>query len=113
MGGMVGAYIATAVDKVDQAMTGLARELRKIATSGPTDDEIARSKSYILGSHVIGLQRTSSQAMTMALMELYGLGWNDFERYPETVRNVTKNEIIKAAADYFDPTNMKQVIVSS
>ena len=113
MGGMVGAYIATAVDKVDQAMTGLERELRKIATSGPTDDEITRSKSYILGSHVIGLQRTSSQAMTMALMELYGLGWNDFEKYPETVRSVTKKEIVKAAADYFNPEDMNRVVVSS
>jgi zinc protease len=113
MGGMVGAYIATAVDKVDQAMAGLERELRKVAESGATEDEITRSKSYILGSHVIGLQRTSSQAMTMALMELYGLGWNDFERYPETVRNVSASEITKAAAEFFNPAKMKRVIISS
>jgi hypothetical protein len=33
---MIGAYIATSVDKTDQAFQGLERELRKISTDGPT-----------------------------------------------------------------------------
>jgi zinc protease len=110
-GGMIGAYIATSTDKVDQACAGLDRELRKISAEGPTDDEITRSKAYILGSHEVGLQRTSSQAMTMALMELYGMGWDDFETYPDLIRGVTGNEIKKIAAQYFDPKAMKRVIV--
>jgi zinc protease len=109
--GMVGAYIATAVDKVDQAAAGLRAELKKISEFGPTDDEVRRSKSYILGSHEIGLQRTSSQAMTMALMELYGQGWNDFLKYPEEIRSVTMEQIKKVAIQLFDPSNMKLVAV--
>ena len=112
-GGMIGAYIATATDKVDQACAGLDRELLKISTEGPTEDEITRSKAYILGSHVVGLQRTSSQAMTMALMELYGMGWNDFETYPDLIRGVTANEIKKIAAQYFEPSAMKRIVVGS
>jgi zinc protease len=110
-GGIVGAYIATAVDKYQQALTGLKSELEKMATGGPTADEVMRSKSYILGSHEIGLQRASSQAMTMALMEIYGLGWNDFERYPGMVREVTQAEIKKAAQDFFAPAPMNVVAV--
>ena len=111
MGGMIGAYIATGTDKVDQAMAGLEREMLKISTQGPTEDEIIRSKSYILGSHEIGLQRTSSQAMTMALMELYGLGWDDFSKYPAMVKQVTALEIKKSAADFFNPEAMLKVLV--
>jgi zinc protease len=112
-GGIVGAYIATAVDKASRAMSGLERELRKISSSGPTMDEIHRAKSYILGSHEIGLQRTSSQAMTMALMELYGMGWDDFLHYPERIRHVSVEEIKDAAQQYFDPSRMESVIVGA
>jgi zinc protease len=111
LGGMIGAYIATSLDKTEQAIHGLERELRKISTEGPTDDEIARSKAYILGSHEIGLQRTSSQSMTMALMELYGLGWDDFLHYPEAITGVDKLTIMQAAAEYFNPAKMRKVVV--
>lgn len=111
LGGLIGAYIATSLDKTDQALDGLARELRKISTEGPTDEEISRAKAYILGSHEIGLQRTSSQSMTMALMELYGVGWDDFLKYPEAVERTNMSTIRQAAAEYFDPKKMKKVLV--
>lgn len=110
-GGMVGAYIATAVDKVDQATVGLRAELARMASDGPTDEEMARAKSYILGSHEIGLQRTSSQAMTMALMALYGQGWDDFLKYPDRIRNVPVSQLKKVARQLFDPAPMKLVAV--
>lgn len=111
LGGMIGAYIATGVDKVDQAALGLSRELLKISLEGPTLEEITRAKSYILGSHEIGLQRTSSQSMTMALMELYGQGWDDFLRYPTSIKQVEANDIKKAAAEFFNPEKMHKVVV--
>ena len=110
-GGMIGAYIATAKDKIDQAIAGLDRELCKISTEGPTEDEITRAKAYILGSHEVSLQRTSAQAMTMGLMELYGMGWNDFATYPDLIRNVDPHQIKKVAGQYFNPSMMKRVIV--
>ena len=110
-GGIVGAYIATAVDKVDQAVAGLRAELERMAADGPTEEEIIRAKSYILGSHEIGLQRTSSQAMTMALMALYGQGWDDFLKYPEEIRRVPIEQLKKVARELFDPTPMKLVAV--
>jgi len=110
-GGMVGAYIATATNKVARARSGLERELHKISSRGPTLEEIERAKSYILGSHEISLQRTSSQAMTMALMELYQLGWDDFLNYPNRLRQVSEIELHAAAAHYFDPSRLKDVTV--
>lgn len=111
LGGMIGAYIATSTDKTEQALLGLEREMRKISTEGPTEEEITRSKAYILGSHEIGLQRTSSQSMTMALMELYGVGWDDFLRYPDAIEKVDMATIRQAAAEYFNPSKMRKVLV--
>jgi zinc protease len=111
LGGLIGAYIATSQDKTAQAFEGLDRELGKIAVQGPTADEVVRAKAYILGSHEIGLQRTSSQTMTMALMELYGVGWDDFVKYPSAVSVVDPSTIRQAAAKYFDPSSMHKVLV--
>lgn len=47
----------------------------------------------------------------MALMELYGQGWNDFLKYPEEIRSVTMEQIKKVAIQLFDPSNMKLVAV--
>jgi predicted Zn-dependent peptidase len=49
--------------------------------------------------------------MTMALMELYGLGWDDFSKYPAMVKQVTALEIKKSAADFFNPEAMLKVLV--
>lgn len=110
-GGLVGAYLACKPDKVDQAMQGLHHELSKISSGLVDDHELERSKNHILGSHEISLQRTSSQAMTMALMELYGVGWNDFERYPDEVRKVTKEDVLRIAKRLFGQTKPCEVVV--
>jgi zinc protease len=110
-GGLIGAYIATALDKVDQATAGLRQELQKMAAEGPSKEEMNRAKSYILGSHQIGLQRASSQSMTMALMELYGQGWDDFLKYPELIKGVPIDTLKKVARQWFDPSPMKLVAV--
>ncbi len=110
-GGLVGAYLACKPDKVRQALDGLYAELSKISSEAVTDEELERSKNHILGSHEIGLQRTSSQAMTMALMELYGVGWDDFERYPSTIRQVTKQDVLRVAKRLFGGVKPVEVVV--
>lgn len=110
-GGLVGAYLACKPDKVQQALQGLHLELSKISSELVSDQELERSKNHILGSHEISLQRSSSQAMTMALMELYGVGWDDFERYPDAVRNVTKQDVLRIAKRLFGETKPVEVVV--
>lgn len=100
-GGLVGAHMATSKDKLGRARESLERELHKISARGVLAEELEWAKSYLLGSHDIGLQRTSSQAMTMALMHLYGLGWNDFMRYRERLRQVSLHDVAKVAEQYF------------
>jgi zinc protease len=110
-GGMVGAYMATAREKVDRARSSLERELHKISSKGITTEELNWARSFLIGNHEIGLQRTSAQAMTMALMELYGLGWNDFQQYPDRLRQVSKEDVGNAAAKYFEASSLNVITV--
>lgn len=109
--GIIGAYIACAPEKSEQALKRLLEEMRKIAEEMPTADEIKRSINYIVGSHAMGLQKSDSQASTMALMELYGYGYNDFVTYPERIKKVTAAQVQSVAKKVFIDSAYRAVIV--
>ena len=109
--GIVGSYIACAPNKETQALQSLQREMELMANEMPLDEEMQRSQANIIGSHDMGLQRSYAQASTMALMELYGIGYDDFLTYPEKIQSVTKEDVQKVAQDYFLKQNSVTVIV--
>jgi zinc protease len=110
-GGLVGAYLATAREKTDKARKSLERELSNISAKGLSSEELLWARSFLIGNHEIGLQRTSSQAMTMALMELYGLGWDDFQTYPDRLGSVTVGDASAAARKYFETSSLNVITV--
>lgn len=110
--GLVGAYLACKPDKVEQALFGMKKEFDLISSELVSVEELDRSVQHIVGSHEIGLQRTSSQAMTMGLMELYGIGWSDFERYPEAIKKVQRDDVLRIAKNLFATKQPVEVVVS-
>jgi zinc protease len=99
--GLVGSYIACAPDKTDRALAGLANEMHALAEQPPTQAEVERARSHIVGTHDMGLQRSDAQASTMALMELYGYGYDDFLVYPRAVAKVTAEDVQRVARRLF------------
>ena len=109
--GVFAAYLACATDKVDQALQGIFREFLDLQARPVTDAELTRAKNYLLGSHESDMQRGDAQAMTMALMQLYGVGYDDFLKYPEAVESVTASDIQSLASTLLDPEHLLSVIV--
>ncbi len=95
--GVVGSYIACAPAKREKALQMLREEMLALRLAPPTKDEIERSKNHLVGTHDMGLQRSDSQTSTMALMELYGCGFDDFERYPRAVMQVGDEDVMRVA----------------
>jgi zinc protease len=79
----------------------------------PTAEEIERSKNYIVGSHEMDLQRSDAQAMTMALMELYGIGYDDFRSYPRAIEKVTTADVHRVARRLLVESAMSEIVVGS
>ena len=100
--GIVGAYIACAPNKEAEAAEALKREMTDIVEREVTGAELARSSQYIIGNHEMGMQRSEAQTSTMALMELYGYGYDDFVRYTRAVAEVTVADITRVARRIFD-----------
>lgn len=111
--GVVGAYIGCGPEKVERATKGLNEQLELVRASPPSEDELQRAKNYIVGSHESDMQRGDSQAMTMALMDVYGIGYDDFLRYPQTVANVTVGDVQKVANLLFVKSKECLVVVGA
>jgi zinc protease len=99
--GLVGSYIACAPAKEKQALAALEAEMLALTREPPRAEELDRARNFIVGTHEMGLQRSDARASTMALMELYGYGYDDYLRYPQAVARVTADEVLAVAQRVF------------
>jgi zinc protease len=75
----------------------LLEQYRQLAAAGPTDQEMARAKAYVVGRYALRQERTRDQAKWLAWNEAMGLGRDFDEQFPALVQAVTKEQIIAAA----------------
>ncbi len=100
--GFLGVYIGTAPEKEQEAIQGMKEQLALLLEEGVTDEEIERAQNYLVGAFEIGLQENSSQAAKITFDELYGIGWEEYNKYPEKIYAVTKEDVLAAAGKYID-----------
>jgi zinc protease len=99
--GYIGVYMGTHPDKLERSIESVLRELRKVKEEGLTEEEVERAKRYLIGNFEIGLQTNGAQANQMSLDELYGLGFDQYQQYPEEIQKITKEDVHQVAKKYF------------
>ncbi|MEW6144332.1 MAG: pitrilysin family protein [Thermodesulfobacteriota bacterium] len=109
--GYFGVYIGTAPQKEGEAVKAIKEQLGLVLKDGVTDEELKRAQNYLVGSFEIGLQQNSSQAAKITFDELYGIGWDEYKRYPQEIFAVTKEDVQKAARKYIDLDRYTLIIV--
>jgi zinc protease len=95
--GSFGVYIASAPDKLQEARDGLAEQLAQLLAGPITEAELDRARSYLIGSHAVGLQRYAAQASLISLDELYGLGAANYLGYGDRIAAVTLDDVKRVA----------------
>jgi zinc protease len=95
--GYFAVYIGTSADKREAAEAGMETELRKVLDERVTPAELDRARAHLVGTHEIGLQRNAARAALLALDTAYGLGLDNFERYPEHIQAVTAEDVQRVA----------------
>ena len=91
--GAFGVYLACDPEKLSPAREAVFHELTLLREKGLTDEELAAAKRYLLGNLKIGMQTNGSQAMQMALNELYGLGYDHLTKYIQEIESVTQTDV--------------------
>jgi zinc protease len=99
--GFVAVYIASAPDKLEAARIGILDELRRLVDAAPDADEVERARRSLLGGFAIDRQRSSARALQLALDARYGLHGDFDAEYPNRIRAVTTDDVLRVARRLF------------
>jgi len=105
------AYIGTAPENLDRAVSGLRGEISRIVSEGITAEELENAQLYLTGSFVFRFQKNSQIAEFLLEAETYGLGFDYPERYADLIRAVTVDDVNRVTRKYIDPENLTTVVV--
>jgi len=97
-------YVGTAPEKLAEVERELLQEAELLRTEGLTAEELARCKAKVIGQRKIARQDLGGLALTMALDELYGLGYGQIDTEDAHYESVTLAQIKDVAGKYLHPT---------
>jgi zinc protease len=98
--GFIAVYMGTHPDKLEKAIQGALRILKSVKNDGLTEEEVERAKRYLIGNFEIGLQTNGAQAGQISLDELYGLGFDHYEKYTKAIERVSREDVQRVAREY-------------
>ena len=105
------AFIGTSPENMKLATEGLVNEIRRIIEEPVTREELQDAKDYLTGSFVFAFESSPQIARFLVHAEVYGLGFDYVEKYPEYIRAVTIDDISRVAKKYLDSENYTLVVV--
>ncbi|UCD57185.1 MAG: insulinase family protein [Candidatus Hydrogenedentota bacterium] len=95
-------YIITVPQKREEAISGMFEVIRELREEGLDAEELERTKVEVMGKHAIGLQTNGQIASEASFDELYGMGYDNYERYDPRIRAITAEDIRRVASQIFD-----------
>jgi len=94
-------YLGTSPERAEEVKAALLDEIRYLAENGITEAELSRSKEKYLGQEEIRNQSEDAFAFVTALDELYGLGYNHYEKMKAEISAITVEDTRRVAQKYF------------
>ena len=87
---------------VERTISSIDAEVSKFVEGGPTDEELAESKQYLIGSMPRNLETNIAIASYLQMIEFFGLGLDYDLRVPGLLQAVTRDEVHAAARRTLD-----------
>ncbi|MFM8552625.1 MAG: M16 family metallopeptidase [Nitrospiraceae bacterium] len=113
---MPGAFMVslqTRNEAANQAIAGVLAEINGMRNAPVTDEELADAKAYLMGSFPLRLDTTGKLAEVLSQVEFYGLSADYFTQYPSWIAKVTKDDVLRVAKQYLNPSNYVLVVVAN
>jgi zinc protease len=93
---------ATRADRTDETVDLIEKEIHRLAQSGPTAEELAKSKAYLNSSYVLNLDTSSKIAAILVQLQLDNLGIDYFTRRTDMINAVTLGDAQRVAKRLLD-----------
>jgi zinc protease len=92
----------TRADKADETVGLIESEIRRLATEGPTADELEKSKSYLKGSYALNFDTSTKIANLLVQIQLDELGIDYIDRRNDLIQAVTLDDVRRVAKRLLD-----------
>ncbi|MFA5060657.1 MAG: pitrilysin family protein [Candidatus Omnitrophota bacterium] len=100
--GFIYGYVLTTDENIEKVKQILLKQVSELTAGVLTDEELQSTKTYLKGVHHMSLETGASLAMTIALDELYGLGFSDYANYDQNIDRVSREDLVRIAKTYLD-----------
>ncbi|MFO7541137.1 MAG: pitrilysin family protein [Chloroflexota bacterium] len=97
-------------DKMTQAVSSIRQEIERIQNEPVSSEELADSQTYRIGSMPMSLETNSGLTDVICDMELYGLGLDFLQQYPDLIRSISVERVQAAAQKYL---SSEQLVLST
>jgi zinc protease len=101
---------ATRYDRAGQALEVMQSEIRKLAETGPTEDELAKAKSYLTGSYALRFDTSTKIAGQLVAIQLEDLGIDYIDKRNGLVNAVTMDDVKRVARRLLDASMLVTVV---
>jgi zinc protease len=108
-----GFYATVQTSQPAEALRLMFAEIARMHDTGPTDAEVRKAHDYYTGSFPLSYSSNSGKFREVIQQELYGLGMDWLERFPDRVRAVSRADIAQAMSDRLHPGNYYLVIIGN
>jgi zinc protease len=104
--------LQTKNETAGSAIEEVLRQIRDIRENGVTTKELEEAKGFMTGSFPLRFETNRQVVSFLAGVEFYGLGMDYPERYPEIIRAVTREDVLRVARRYLHPDRGILVVVA-
>jgi zinc protease len=87
---------------VGQAVDAILDEIKRMREHLVDESELEDAQSYLTGVLPLALETSDGVARTMLSIEMYDLGLDYIDRYPDIIRSLTRDQVREAAQRYLD-----------
>ena len=108
--GYFGVYIGCSPEKTEKSIRMLRIEFEKLIDKPVSKLELERAKNYLMGTHGIGLQRTSSLCGALLFNEVYDLPAKQTFEYNKNISKVSTKSIHKLCQKIFSQNEVLSLV---
>jgi zinc protease len=89
-----------------RAVDLIRAEIRRFVGSKVKPEELLENKTNFVGRLPLQLEANEGVARALVHLERYRLGLDYYQRYPELISNISREEVLAATRRYLDPDNL-------
>jgi predicted Zn-dependent peptidase len=110
--GLIGLYVGTREDNVEEACAIIGRELASIHSEGITDEELTRSKEHVKGRMVLSSESTAARMGRIGKAALFDMPLLTLDELLEKVDAVTGDEVAELARELYAPDALSAAAIA-